>query len=136
MSLELVDFCKPLIGKPWVRGGRGPDVFDCWGLLVYVYRNAMGIHLPDYPELNPGSGLQVSRTVSKGLPLWERIARPEHGCAVGMSCGKRIGHVGMWLGGAETGIFHAFESHGVVFQSLASVRTAGQRNVTFYKLKK
>jgi cell wall-associated NlpC family hydrolase len=35
------------VGTPYVRGGDTPERgFDCSGLVVYVYRNAMGVHLP------------------------------------------------------------------------------------------
>ena len=35
------------LGKPWVVLGRGPDTFDCWGLVLWVYR-AAGVVLPDF----------------------------------------------------------------------------------------
>jgi cell wall-associated NlpC family hydrolase len=35
------------VGTPYVRGGDTPERgFDCSGLVVYVYRNALGMHLP------------------------------------------------------------------------------------------
>ena len=35
------------VGKPYVRGGASPQRgFDCSGLVVYVYRSALGIELP------------------------------------------------------------------------------------------
>ena len=30
------------IDKPYVYGGRGPDVFDCSGLIAYSYKKAVG----------------------------------------------------------------------------------------------
>ena len=33
------------VGKPYRYGGRGPDSFDCSGLVAYVYGRA-GIKLP------------------------------------------------------------------------------------------
>lgn len=33
------------VGKPYRHGGRGPDAFDCSGLVAYVYGRA-GIKLP------------------------------------------------------------------------------------------
>ena len=36
-----------LVGTPYVRGGASPQRgFDCSGLVVYVYRSALGIRLP------------------------------------------------------------------------------------------
>lgn len=36
-----------LIGKPFANRGRGPDHFDCWGVVMEVWRRA-GITAPDY----------------------------------------------------------------------------------------
>ena len=33
------------IGKPWERMARGPDTFDCWGLVYDIYKNKHGIEL-------------------------------------------------------------------------------------------
>jgi cell wall-associated NlpC family hydrolase len=30
------------IGKPYIFGGRGPDTFDCSGLITWSYKNAVG----------------------------------------------------------------------------------------------
>jgi cell wall-associated NlpC family hydrolase len=36
----------PYIGFPWVEYGRGPDAFDCWGLMRLVYACELGIDVP------------------------------------------------------------------------------------------
>lgn len=38
---------QDLIGKPFVSGGRGPQGYDCWGLVMEVFRR-YGITLRDY----------------------------------------------------------------------------------------
>lgn len=42
---------RDLVGKPFERGGRGPDSFDCWGTLQEVLRR-MGRKPTDFPT-NP-----------------------------------------------------------------------------------
>jgi hypothetical protein len=37
-----------LIGKPFEHGGRGPDSYDCWGVLQAVLRR-LGHNPSDYP---------------------------------------------------------------------------------------
>jgi hypothetical protein len=38
-----------LIGKPWRLGGRGPDAFDCWGVVREVLQRMLpGLPLPDW----------------------------------------------------------------------------------------
>ena len=39
------DIINRYVGKPWVSGGRGPDEFDCWGLVKYVMANEYDINL-------------------------------------------------------------------------------------------
>lgn len=39
------------VGKPWEACGRGPDSFDCWGFVIWVYSQC-GITLPDF-SYNP-----------------------------------------------------------------------------------
>ncbi|MBU3087449.1 C40 family peptidase [Clostridium gasigenes] len=45
------------IGKPYVWGGKGPNVFDCSGFTSYVYRQN-GINIPSYIGLSTGSESQ------------------------------------------------------------------------------
>jgi cell wall-associated NlpC family hydrolase len=35
-----------LVGRPWAPGAEGPDSFDCWGLVRYVFRARHGIVMP------------------------------------------------------------------------------------------
>jgi len=35
-----------LIGKPYENGGEGPDAFNCWGLVRWVFGNVYGIPMP------------------------------------------------------------------------------------------
>ena len=39
---------KDLVGKAYKNGGRGNDAYDCWGLVMEIYRRH-GITLNDYP---------------------------------------------------------------------------------------
>ena len=38
-------------GLPFGEKGRGPDLFDCWGLFAWIFQNEKGITLPDYLDL-------------------------------------------------------------------------------------
>lgn len=41
-------WCAPFIGLEYERGARGPDLFDCWGLLMLVEREQFGHAIPAY----------------------------------------------------------------------------------------
>lgn len=49
-----------LLGLPFADGGRGPDSYDCWGIVREVYRR-YGVTLPDYPI----SAMDAVKSVSK-----------------------------------------------------------------------
>jgi len=38
---------RDLIGKPYEDLGRGPDSYDCWGVVIEVGKR-LGIEIPDY----------------------------------------------------------------------------------------
>ena len=37
MSVVAVELTR-LIGLPWVAGARGPEAYDCWGLVRLVHQ--------------------------------------------------------------------------------------------------
>ena len=40
------DLYGDLLGKPWARLGRGPKFYDCYGLVIEIYRR-LGHNLPE-----------------------------------------------------------------------------------------
>lgn len=40
------------IGLPFRDRARGPDAFDCWGLLWAVLREEFGVEIPSYAEVS------------------------------------------------------------------------------------
>jgi len=92
-----------LLGKTYRNGGRGPDTFDCSGLVSYVFKRA-GLTLPPTAEEQGRSGIEVSREfVSPGDIVVFRI--------------KGDFHVGIMLNGRE--FVHASKSRGVAIDDLS-----------------
>lgn len=121
-----------LIGKPWKAGARGPDSFDCWGLLAWVYKSRLGLDLPLMAELDPKNLQAVSSAfvaISRG---WQELKRPRDLCAVAMSQNKAIHHVGIWIE-SEKGVLHAMEKSCVIFQPLHSLASSGFQTIKFYQ---
>lgn len=128
-------FCLDLIGRPWKSGADGPKQFDCWGLLRHAYRERRGILLPMFPGIEETGPREVIREIEAATESrWSEIAKPEHFCAVGISAGRRITHVGLWLDVDEGGVLHSAQQCGVVFQTRASLRASGMQNLSFFKL--
>ena len=79
------------VGTPYVRGGESPQRgFDCSGLVVYVYRSALGIELPR----------RVAEQKSVGKPVRLRELQP--GDLVFYNTRRRpFSHVGIYVGGGR-----------------------------------
>lgn len=74
----LPGWCGAYVGLPYRHGGRGPDAYDCWGLVALVLRRQFGITVPDYAEDTPAEATDraaMARAVEahSGAP-WVRIA--------------------------------------------------------------
>lgn len=59
---------RELIGKPYAEHGRGPDGYDCIGVVMDVYRRELAVDLPD-PK--PGAdGIELFSS------LWDEVEPP------------------------------------------------------------
>lgn len=67
-----------LVGVPFAYGGRGPDTFDCYGLVRELYARD-GISIPDYTS--PTDGGLITAMMALELYLWEECA-PTPGAVV------------------------------------------------------
>lgn len=77
----VIAFARAQVGKSYVSGGDGPNVFDCSGFTQRAYARA-GLRLPH------SSGAQAARA---------RTVSRSHGRAGDLVVGR--GHVGVYMGG-------------------------------------
>jgi cell wall-associated NlpC family hydrolase len=134
---EDIEFASRLIGRRWVSGACGPEDFDCWGIVKYIYEKRRGVILPEYPGVTESGRLSMIRNAQHEVDTnWLPLDEPEHFAFVGMSEGSRIHHVGLWLASGAGGVLHSRQGSGVQFQSMLSVRQSGIQNFTFYRLKR
>jgi cell wall-associated NlpC family hydrolase len=82
-----------LIGKPYARGGRGPDTYDCAGLVVEILRRrGISLAIPETPESNADQ-LASMREILHAR--WTDVPRAVPGCLVYFK--GLPGHVGIML---------------------------------------
>lgn len=103
----------PLLGVPFVDGGRGPAGFDCWGLVLEVFRRC-GIELPDY-RICCADMTGIDAKVDEERGAWTRCdeaALPVPALAVmRFNSPVLINHVGTYIGAGR--FIHTAEKMGV-----------------------
>jgi len=120
------------IGKPWASGARGPDEFDCWGLLVCVLKEDLGLDIDVDYHIHGKDTLNVTKAYEKAIlsGSWRRRTTPKDGDAVALSKGKRIHHAGVWL---ANGCLHAVDGACVIHNSFFHLRRIGYVRIEFYR---
>lgn len=125
------DIISAELGKRFQFNGRSEDAYDCWGLVLRVYR-ALDRPFPgDWTAdmEGPRTAIKIiSREVSGGD--WQRVEHPEFGDIAGLSTHARIHHVGVVT---PLGILHTTEKHGVVVASPAKLRAIGYKILGYFR---
>ncbi len=117
-----------LIGKPWVPGARGPDAFDCLGLVNWCARLRLGLTLPELHQIANSH--------------WHRAAAPLRADDVVLMQGPAGRHIGFMVDASgRLGVLHAdgcLTPRGpvgcVVFQSLEQATAGGYHKHEFWRL--
>lgn len=103
-----------LLNKHTPNGRRYPFL-DCWGLIVDVYREMLGISLNEYTDLS-------QRDMSKAL-MYERQSgrfmevddEPQDYDVIAFFIGGRLYHVGLWIRGK---ILHTSQKKNCRYETL------------------
>jgi cell wall-associated NlpC family hydrolase len=92
-----------LLGKPFIEGARGPDAYDCVGLLLEIERR-LGRAVPEW-----GSH---ARELGLALASWEPVTDPQPGDGILIRSDDPPWHIAV-VCGADL-MIHAHPSCGVV----------------------
>ena len=90
------------VGIPFVDGGRNVLGCDCWGLVKLVYREELGIELPDF-EISAFDTEEVIEAMESGKKQWRETSLAlEKYDVVAMHIGQKhfgmVNHVGVYMG--------------------------------------
>ena len=122
------------IGLPYREGARGPDAYDCWGIVAEVLRAAKGWQLPDWYQAAPGPQA-ASRAISAALDgavdggRSSRVEDPQDWDIAVVGSTVRPHHVGVVVNG---GILHAARAFGSTWQPFARFKVI-YPHVEFYR---
>jgi len=126
------------VGVPYAEGARGPQAYDCWGIIQLIYRQEKGIVLPDLPGLRAPMIKEINDAIQRESAIdWKEMVTPVEGCVVAMGHTEDLHHVGIWIDtGAEGGkVLNSRAGHNVVVDTLRAIKLRGLRVVKFYKHK-
>ena len=133
-----MEWALDYLNKPWTKGGRGPDTFDCWGLVYHIYKTHLGIMLPSYPNINASNLRQVRDTITNGAleETWNELDAPVNCCVVAMSKNtKSLHHVGIYLETDGGLILHSTPNACVIAQSERDLKKWGFQRIEYYQFK-
>lgn len=125
-----------LIGRPYEERARGPEAFDCWGLICFARPVLFGgPALPD-ADIAPSEVAKVGRAFMDPRyragwvtrPIANPFAAPD-GAVVMMSRGDMPHHVGLWLA-PERAMLHCCPAQRVVLDRLGHLTAAYWRITT------
>lgn len=119
-----------VLGAPFVWGGRGPDSYDCWGLVVEVYRR-MGRPILDVWQDQRESPLEVCKIMEEEsrLARWTKTDPANYGDVIALSANKLIHHVGVFT---PWGILHIAKGAGVLLQDKQALKLSNYKILGSY----
>lgn len=116
-----------LIGVPFVYNGRGPESYDCYGLVREMWRRAHGVALPDFVSpINQGE--QCALGVLQLVQHWKEVPRQPN-VMVAFRIGDLVSHCGFMLD--DSTFIHAWRKSGGV--TTVSVELWLRRVAGFYR---
>jgi len=125
------------IGKPWQQNACGPNAFDCWGLILDIYRQRLSIELPTI-VVDPYSVKGAAKALTQGCNdacsknLVGEVEQDYQDFDIIMVKNKTVCyHVGLIVGGRVLHVAHN-DSKGVVLDRLESFKQVAG-NYTVYR---
>lgn len=85
------------IGLPYKDACWGPEYYDCWGLIVLIYKNEFGIDIHSDMTMYTDKTSKVERLL-KYISLWEHINKPKIGDGILFLVANRLPHCGIYIG--------------------------------------
>lgn len=128
-----------LVGIPFSDVGESPqEGFDCYGLVVWVYKHIYGIDIPSYrhEEIEPMDSLSIQKAILRAYKegKWELVDNPiEPSLLTIKNHPVYVNHVGVYVGDGK--FIHSLKKVGVIL-SKVNDRFWSKRIVGVYRWKK
>lgn len=135
MSQLEYHWATALIGKPYADDGEGPDEFNCWGLVRWIFVNVLRMDMPriavgDNDDDRASAILQVERATG-----WRPCSDPlPKDMDIALMWGPYGRHVALALE-VNGGIFvlHSLEGTGVVLTPFDDLWQTAYKDITLWR---
>lgn len=79
-AAAVIALARQQVGKPYVYGAKGPNSFDCSGLMYYVFSHALGMNIGGWTGTQQYAGTRVnlSNLQPGDLLFWGNSGTPYH----------------------------------------------------------
>jgi hypothetical protein len=104
------------IDTKYQDGGRGPDKFDCWGLLrdILLKAGASENSVPSYGKCSADNKLQMTQHYSNIKHLYPQANTANIAMIAGAFSGSLLVHIGLVVpDGSQLAILHTTQKFGV-----------------------
>ena len=115
------------VGKPYVKLGRDPSGFDCFGLVWYIYQTYLNIDIDDEHRLFENE--DIIDGFEQGRRRWDQIDTPCDYDVCLMYRGGRPVHIGVFWKGR---ILNSLENRGVCWLNTRSLNQLFTK-IEFYR---
>lgn len=121
-----------LVGKPFVMNGRGPENYDCWGLILRVIELRKMPFPGDWtvPENCQNEFIVSTFETESKRSMWKQSDQPISGSIVALSTHKRIHHVGIQT---PFGVLHTVRKLGAIIETELMLRFSGYQRIEYYR---
>jgi cell wall-associated NlpC family hydrolase len=135
---EWIAVINRLVGKPFEWNARGPDSFDCWGLVIEARRSlglatpavwsAWGVDNDSEDAMAKSSCIVIDEHFTR--PTWKKVSTGSPGDIVAMSKHRLIHHVGLLT---PYGVLNTARGLGATVDSLHRLRDVGFKRIEFFQ---
>lgn len=120
-----------LLGAPFGWGARGPQYFDCWGLVVEIRKRLQEPVPDDWENIDNDYSLVLKVFLYESKKsFWVKVPEFEPGNIIALSRNKFIHHVGIMT---PWGIMHTIKNCGAIIQSARALKREGYSLIQAYK---
>jgi cell wall-associated NlpC family hydrolase len=131
--MNQLHWASALIGQSYQRGASGPDTFDCWGLVRWVFENVHGIQMPVIAVGQDDNMVAIRQAVDdSGWRPTDEIEPAENDIV--LMTGLEGKHVGVMVrANGSLLLLHCLEQRGVCAEPLRDLSRWGFRDFTFWR---